>query len=47
MALMLGKVILHTPAPLKPVRDFVFDQTPFLQKVAGNSNLRESTSSSL
>jgi 2-polyprenyl-6-methoxyphenol hydroxylase-like FAD-dependent oxidoreductase len=40
-ALMLGKVFHHTPATLRPVRDFVFDRTPFLQKVAGDSNPRE------
>jgi 2-polyprenyl-6-methoxyphenol hydroxylase-like FAD-dependent oxidoreductase len=33
-AWMLGKVVHHVPAPLRPVRDFVFDHTPFLQKVA-------------
>ena len=38
---MLGKVFHHAPAPLRPVRDFVFDHTPFLQKVAGDSNPRE------
>ncbi len=41
MAWMLGKVFHHAPAPLRPVRDFVFDHTPFLQKVAGDSNPRE------
>ena len=41
MARMLGKVFHHAPAPLRPVRDFVFDHTPFLQKVAGDSNPRE------
>jgi 2-polyprenyl-6-methoxyphenol hydroxylase-like FAD-dependent oxidoreductase len=40
-AWMLGKIFHHTPAPLRPVRDFVFDHTPFLQKVAGDSNPRE------
>jgi 2-polyprenyl-6-methoxyphenol hydroxylase-like FAD-dependent oxidoreductase len=40
-AWMLGKVFHHTPAPLRPVRDLVFDRTPFLQKVAGDSNPRE------
>lgn len=40
-AWMLGKVFHHAPAPLRPVRDFVFDHTPFLQKVAGDSNPRE------
>jgi 2-polyprenyl-6-methoxyphenol hydroxylase-like FAD-dependent oxidoreductase len=41
MARMLGKVFHHAPAPLRPVRDFVFDHTPFLQKMAGDSNQRE------
>ena len=41
MAYMLGKVFHHAPAPLRPIRDFVFDHTPFLQKMAGDSNPRE------
>src|SRR3954469_5052527 len=41
MARMLGKIFHHTPAPLRPLRDVVFDRTPFLQKVAGDSNPRE------
>src|SRR3954469_13243604 len=41
MAWVLGKVFHHAPAPLRPVRDFVFDHTRFLQKVAGDSNPRE------
>jgi len=41
MAWMLGKVFHHAPPPLRPIRDFVFDHTPFLQKVAGDSNPRE------
>jgi 2-polyprenyl-6-methoxyphenol hydroxylase-like FAD-dependent oxidoreductase len=41
LARMLGKVFHHAPAPLRPVRDFVFDHTPFLQKMAGDSNPRE------
>ncbi|MDW8804180.1 NAD(P)/FAD-dependent oxidoreductase [Streptomyces scabiei] len=40
-AWMLGKVFHHTPALLRPVRDFVFDHTPLLQKVAGDTNPRE------
>ena len=40
-AWMLGKVFHHTPAPLRPVRDFIFDHTPLLQKVAGDTNPRE------
>ncbi|WP_345770387.1 FAD-dependent oxidoreductase [Blastococcus saxobsidens] len=41
MAWMLGKIFHHAPAPLRPIRDFVFDHTPFLQKMAGDSNPRE------
>ncbi|WP_092203721.1 FAD-dependent oxidoreductase [Blastococcus tunisiensis] len=41
MAYVLGKVFHHAPAPLRPIRDFVFDHTPFLQKMAGDSNPRE------
>ncbi len=41
MAYVLGKVFHHAPAPLRPIRDFFFDHTPFLQKVAGDSNPRE------
>jgi 2-polyprenyl-6-methoxyphenol hydroxylase-like FAD-dependent oxidoreductase len=40
-AWMLGKVFHHAPAPLRPVRDFIFDHTPLLQKVAGDTNPRE------
>lgn len=40
-AWLLGKVFHHTPAPLRPVRDFVSDHTPFLQKVAGDTNPKE------
>jgi 2-polyprenyl-6-methoxyphenol hydroxylase-like FAD-dependent oxidoreductase len=41
MAYLLGKVFHHVPAPLRPVRDLVFDHTPLLQKLAGDSNPRE------
>jgi len=41
MARMLGKVFHHAPGLLRPIRDFVFDHTPFLQKMAGDSNPRE------
>ncbi len=41
MAYVLGKIFHHAPAPLRAVRDFVFDHTPFLQKMAGDSNPRE------
>src|SRR3954449_6698566 len=40
-AYLLGKVFHHAPAQLRPFRDFVFDHTPFLQKVAGDSNPEE------
>jgi 2-polyprenyl-6-methoxyphenol hydroxylase-like FAD-dependent oxidoreductase len=40
-AWMLGKVFHHAPAPLRPIRDFIFDHTPLLQKVAGDTNPRE------
>ncbi|MFK0119851.1 FAD-dependent oxidoreductase [Streptomyces sp. NPDC090994] len=36
-AWLLGKVFHHAPAPLRPLRDAVFDHTPLLQKVAGES----------
>ena len=41
MAHMLGRVFHHAPAPLQPIRDFVLDHTPFMQKLAGDSNPRE------
>jgi 2-polyprenyl-6-methoxyphenol hydroxylase-like FAD-dependent oxidoreductase len=41
MAYVLGMAFHHAPAPLRPVRDFSFDHTPFLQEVAGDSNPRE------
>ncbi|MER6412175.1 FAD-dependent oxidoreductase [Streptomyces humidus] len=40
-AWMLGKVFHHTPAPLRPLRDLVFDHTPFLQMAAGDTNPKE------
>jgi 2-polyprenyl-6-methoxyphenol hydroxylase-like FAD-dependent oxidoreductase len=40
-ACMLGKVFHHTPALLRPLRDLVFDHTPFLQMVAGDTNPKE------
>jgi 2-polyprenyl-6-methoxyphenol hydroxylase-like FAD-dependent oxidoreductase len=36
-AYFLGQVFHHSPRPLAPVRDTVFDHTPFLQKVIGES----------
>jgi hypothetical protein len=40
MAWMNGKVFHHTPRLLQPVRDSS-STTPFLQKVAGDTNPRE------
>ncbi|MFJ8107191.1 FAD-dependent oxidoreductase [Streptomyces sp. NPDC096132] len=40
-AWMLGKIFHHTPALLRPLRDLVFDHTPFLQMVAGDTNPKE------
>jgi 2-polyprenyl-6-methoxyphenol hydroxylase-like FAD-dependent oxidoreductase len=40
-AYMLGKVFHHTPAPLRPLRDFILDHTSFLQKQVGERNPRE------
>ena len=37
-AFILGKVVHHAPAPLRPVRDAILDRTPFLQKVVGESS---------
>jgi 2-polyprenyl-6-methoxyphenol hydroxylase-like FAD-dependent oxidoreductase len=36
-AYYLGQLFHHSPRPLAPVRDTVFDHTPFLQKVIGES----------
>lgn len=40
-AYMLGKLFHHAPAPLRPLRDFVLDHTPLLQKQVGERNPRE------
>ncbi|MGP8000797.1 MAG: hypothetical protein ACLPKI_26265 [Streptosporangiaceae bacterium] len=32
----MGPVFHHTPAPLRPLRDWVFDHTPLLQKTQGD-----------
>ncbi|WP_112261352.1 FAD-dependent oxidoreductase [Lentzea terrae] len=40
-AWILGKVFHHAPAPLRPIRDFIFDHTSLLQKVVGDNNYRE------
>jgi 2-polyprenyl-6-methoxyphenol hydroxylase-like FAD-dependent oxidoreductase len=36
-AYFTGKLFHHCPAPLRPLRDLVFDHTPLLQKVIGNA----------
>ncbi|PPF35094.1 salicylate hydroxylase [Rathayibacter sp. AY1A2] len=40
-AYMLGRLFHHAPAPLRPIRDFLLDHTPFLQKQVGERNPRE------
>ena len=37
-AYVLGQIFHHAPAPLRYVRDFVLDRTPFLQKLIGESS---------
>ena len=37
-AFVLGQVFHHAPAPLAPVRDFLLDHTPFLQKQVGEKS---------
>lgn len=39
-AYMTGKVFHHTPAPLRALRDLVYDYTPLLQKVVGDATPR-------
>jgi 2-polyprenyl-6-methoxyphenol hydroxylase-like FAD-dependent oxidoreductase len=41
LAWMNGKLFHHTPRPLRPLRDFVLDHTPLLQKVVGDASPRE------
>jgi 2-polyprenyl-6-methoxyphenol hydroxylase-like FAD-dependent oxidoreductase len=41
LAWMNGKLFHHTPAPLRPIRDWVLDHTPFLQKVVGDGIPRD------
>jgi 6-hydroxynicotinate 3-monooxygenase len=36
-AYFTGKLFHHVPAPLRPLRDFVFDHTSFLQRVIGDA----------
>jgi 2-polyprenyl-6-methoxyphenol hydroxylase-like FAD-dependent oxidoreductase len=31
-----GKIFHRCPRPLQPLRDLIFDRTPFLQKVIGD-----------
>ncbi|WP_028659836.1 FAD-dependent oxidoreductase [Nocardioides insulae] len=38
LAYLNGKIFHHTPALLRPLRDFVMDRTPFLQKVVGDAS---------
>ncbi|GGH47277.1 FAD-dependent oxidoreductase [Microbacterium album] len=40
-AYMLGRTFHHTPAILRPIRDFMLDRTPFLQKQVGDKNPAE------
>lgn len=35
-AYFTGRIFHHLPAPLRPLRDFIFDHTPFLQKMVGD-----------
>jgi 2-polyprenyl-6-methoxyphenol hydroxylase-like FAD-dependent oxidoreductase len=35
MAYKLGQMFHHAPAFVRPIRDFIFDRTPFLQKMIG------------
>lgn len=41
LAYNLGRVFHRAPAPLRPLRDFVFDHTPMLQKVIGDASPAE------
>jgi 2-polyprenyl-6-methoxyphenol hydroxylase-like FAD-dependent oxidoreductase len=41
LAHMLGRNFHHVPAPMRPIRDAVFDHTKFLQKMVGDSNPAE------
>lgn len=40
-AYTLGRIFHHLPAPLRPIRDLVFDHTPFLQRVAGDGIMND------
>ena len=41
MAYRLGRLFHHLPAPLRPIRDAVFDHTPMLQKQIGEKSPQE------
>jgi 2-polyprenyl-6-methoxyphenol hydroxylase-like FAD-dependent oxidoreductase len=41
LAYNLGQNFHKVPAPMRPIRDFVFDHTAFLQKIVGDSNPKE------
>lgn len=41
LAHFLGRAFHHMPAPFRPLRDFVFDRTPFLQKQVGERSPKE------
>lgn len=36
-AYQAGRMFHHLPAPLRPIRDFLFDHTPLAQKIQGDS----------
>jgi 2-polyprenyl-6-methoxyphenol hydroxylase-like FAD-dependent oxidoreductase len=40
-AYVLGRVFHHAPAPLRPLRDFLLDHTPLLQRQVGERSPRE------
>lgn len=37
LAYKVGQAFHHTPAPLRPLRDLVYDHTPMLQKLVGDA----------
>jgi 2-polyprenyl-6-methoxyphenol hydroxylase-like FAD-dependent oxidoreductase len=43
MAYYLGKSWHHLPAPLRPIRDFIYDYTPFMQKTTASILPRDLT----
>lgn len=40
-AYFTGKIFHHIPAFLRPLRDFIFDRTPFLQKNQGDGTMQQ------